>query len=97
MRRLRVDGGLTNDPLLVSLQADAIGVPVEPVRRGRHRARGRRAGRGRRRALRLGCRSCRTCCSRTRRVEPERDDAWRSEEHQAWREFVEATAALDRR
>ncbi len=30
-----------------------------------------------------------------RRVEPERDDAWRSAEHQAWREFVEATAALD--
>jgi glycerol kinase len=27
----RVDGGLTNDPLLVSLQADAIGVPVEQV------------------------------------------------------------------
>jgi glycerol kinase len=30
-----------------------------------------------------------------RRVEPERDDAWRSAEHQAWRQFVEATAALD--
>ena len=31
VQTLRVDGGLTNDPLLVSLQADAIGVPVEQV------------------------------------------------------------------
>ena len=31
VKTLRVDGGLTNDPLLVSLQADAIGVPVEQV------------------------------------------------------------------
>jgi glycerol kinase len=31
VQALRVDGGLTNDPLLVSLQADAIGVPVEQV------------------------------------------------------------------
>ncbi len=27
--RLRVDGGVTNEPLLLELQADAIGVPVE--------------------------------------------------------------------
>jgi hypothetical protein len=32
-----------------------------------------------------------------RRVQPEQDDAWRSAEHQAWRRFVEATAALDPR
>jgi glycerol kinase len=31
----------------------------------------------------------------TRHVEPTRDQVWRSAEHQAWREFVEATAALD--
>ena len=30
-----------------------------------------------------------------RRVEPERDDDWRAAEHERWREFVEATAALD--
>ena len=29
VRSLRVDGGLTNEPLLLQLQADAIGVPVE--------------------------------------------------------------------
>ncbi len=30
-----------------------------------------------------------------RRVEPERDDAWRTSEHERWREFVRATEALD--
>ena len=29
MRSLRVDGGLTNEPLLLQLQADTIGVRVE--------------------------------------------------------------------
>ena len=29
VRSLRVDGGLTNEPLLLQLQADAIGAPVE--------------------------------------------------------------------
>ena len=40
-RTLRVDGGLTNEPLLLELQADAIGVPVEAGRRRRHRGRAR--------------------------------------------------------
>jgi glycerol kinase len=30
-----------------------------------------------------------------RRVEPERDEAWRLAEHESWREFVQATAVLD--
>ena len=32
-----------------------------------------------------------------RRVEPDRDDAWRAAEHERWREFVQATAALEPR
>jgi hypothetical protein len=32
-----------------------------------------------------------------RRVEPERDEEWRSTEHERWREFVKATEALDPR
>jgi glycerol kinase len=32
-----------------------------------------------------------------RRVEPERDDAWRESEHERWKEFVRATEALDPR
>ena len=30
-----------------------------------------------------------------RRVEPRRDEAWRTAEHERWRAFVAATAALD--
>ena len=30
-----------------------------------------------------------------RRVEPTRDAGWRAAEHERWREFVQATAALD--
>ncbi len=32
-----------------------------------------------------------------RRVEPERDDDWRTAEHERWKEFVRATEALDPR
>jgi glycerol kinase len=91
---LRVDGGLTNEPLMLQLQADAIGAPVEA------------AGAD---ATVLGSAALAAVGSgmigslaelpdllpADRRVEPERDDAWRAAEHRAWREFVEATAALD--
>ena len=91
---LRVDGGVTNEPLMLQLQADAIGVPVEA------------AGAD---ATVLGAAALAAVGSSVigslaelpdllpadRRVEPGRDDAWRSAEHQAWRGFVEATAALD--
>jgi glycerol kinase len=30
-----------------------------------------------------------------RQVDPTQDEAWRSAEHESWREFVRATAALD--
>jgi glycerol kinase len=91
---LRVDGGLTNEPLMLELQADAIGVPVEA------------AGAD---ATVLGAAALAAVGSRVigslaeaaellpvdRRVEPTRDDAWRSAEHERWRSFVTATAALD--
>jgi glycerol kinase len=32
-----------------------------------------------------------------RRVEPERDESWRTAEHDRWRTFVQATEALDPR
>jgi hypothetical protein len=32
-----------------------------------------------------------------RRVEPEREDDWRRTEHERWKEFVQATEALDPR
>ncbi|MGZ8622428.1 MAG: FGGY family carbohydrate kinase [Solirubrobacterales bacterium] len=91
---LRVDGGLTNEPLLLQLQADMIGAPVEA------------AGAD---ATVLGAAALAAVGSGVigsmgelpdllpadRRVEPQRDGAWRSSEHERWREFVRATAALD--
>jgi glycerol kinase len=91
---LRVDGGLTNEPLMLQLQADSIGAPVEAAGAdatvlGAAALAGVGAG---------------TIASLTdlpdllpadREVGPERDDAWRQAEHESWRRFVEATAALD--
>ena len=90
---LRVDGGLTNEPLLLQLQADASGVPVEA------------AGAD---ATVLGSAVLAAVGSGTigslaeaaellpvdRRVEPARDRAWRAAEHSRWREFVAAAAEL---
>jgi glycerol kinase len=90
---LRVDGGLTNEPLLLQLQADAIGVPVEA------------AGAD---ATVLGAAVLAAVGSGTigslaeaaellpvdRTVEPQRDDAWRATEHERWRAFVLGAAEL---
>ena len=93
VRSLRVDGGLTNEPLLLQLQADAIGVPVEA------------AGAD---ATVLGAAVLAAVGSGTigslaeaaellpvdRTVEPQRDDAWRAAEHERWRAFVLGAAEL---
>ena len=91
---LRVDGGLINEPLVLELQADAIGVPIEAAATD---------------ATVLGSAALAAVGSGVlgslaeaaellpvdRIVEPSRDEAWRAAEHQRWREFVAATAALD--
>src|SRR3954468_13002067 len=86
---LRVDGGLTNEPLMLELQADAIGAPVEAGG-----ADATVAG-----AAALGAVGAGVIGSLAeaaellpvdRRVEPKRDDAWRTAEHQRWRAFVAA-------
>ena len=91
---LRVDGGLTNEPLLLQMQADMIGAPVEAAG-----ADATVLG-----AAALGGVGAGVIGSLTdlpemlpadRRVEPERDEEWRSSEHERWREFVPATEALD--
>jgi glycerol kinase len=93
---LRVDGGLTNEPLVLQLQADTIGVPVEA------------AGAD---ATVLGAAALAAVGGGVidsleqlpellppdRRVESRRDDGWRSSEHERWRQFVRATEALDPR
>jgi glycerol kinase len=93
VKTLRVDGGLTNDPLLVSLQADAIGVPVEQVTAdatslGAALLAGVGAG------LFPSIVDAARLVPIAKRVSPERDATWRSESHARWRSFVERAAGL---
>ena len=91
---LRVDGGLTNEPLLLQLQADAIGAPVEAAG-----ADATVLGAAALAAVGAGELSSLAEAAELlpvdRRVEPQRDAAWRAAEHERWRTFVAATAALD--
>ena len=91
---LRVDGGLTNEPLLLQLQADSIGAPVEAAG-----ADATVLGAAALAAVGAGVIDSLTdlpeMLPADRRVEPERDDAWRTAEHELWKEFVRATEALD--
>jgi glycerol kinase len=90
---LRVDGGLTNEPLMLQLQADASGVPVEAGG-----ADATVAGAAAFAAVGSGMlESLQEAAERLpvdRRVEPVRDDAWREDERARWRAFVEAAAEL---
>jgi glycerol kinase len=90
---LRVDGGLTRDSLLLRLQADAAGIPVQ---RGAIDATA--AGAAALAAVGAGIwESTRSIGERVPAgppVAPERDSDWRAREHARWRDFVERAAAL---
>jgi glycerol kinase len=93
VRSLRVDGGLTNEPLLLQLQADTIGAPVE--------AAGADATvLGSAVLAGVGSGVFGTLAEAAellpvdRTVEPERDEAWRSSEHEGWKAFVLGAADL---
>jgi glycerol kinase len=90
---LRVDGGLTNEPLMLELQADAIGAPVEAGG-----ADATVAGAAALAAVGAGVVGSLTDAAELlpidRRVEPRRDAAWRTAEHERWRAFVRAASAL---
>jgi len=90
---LRVDGGLTNEPLLLQLQADTIGVRVDAAG-----ADATVLG-----AAALGAVGAGVIPSLTdaaellpidRSVEPVADDDWRASEHERWRAFVRGAAEL---
>ncbi len=90
---LRVDGGLTRSQLLLSIQADAAGVAVQPgaidaTAAGAAALAAVGAGLWES-TLEIGER-----IPTGDRVEPERDEGWREREHAAWREFVERAAEL---
>jgi glycerol kinase len=90
---LRVDGGLTNEPLMLELQADAIGAPVEAGG-----ADATVAGAAALAAVGAGVIGSLAEAAELlpidRRVEPRRNDAWRTAEHERWRTFVAAAADL---
>ncbi len=90
---LRVDGGLTRDPTLLQLQADAAGVPVQ---RGAVDATA--AGAAALAAVGAGIlASTRDIAERIpegERVGPVRDAEWREQEHDLWCEFVRRAAEL---
>ena len=90
---LRVDGGLTRDPLLLQLQADAAGVPVE---RGAVDATA--AGAAALAAVGAGLWPTPAAIAEHipvgARVEPSRDAGWRRDARAAWREFVQRAAEL---
>jgi glycerol kinase len=90
---LRVDGGLTRDPTLLQLQADATGVPVQ---RGAVDA--TVAGAAALAAVGAGIwESTHEIAERVptgERVEPSRDEAWRKRAHAEWREFVGRASVL---
>jgi glycerol kinase len=90
---LRVDGGLTRDDLLLQLQADFAGVPVQ---RGEVDATA--AGSAALAAVGAGLWSGTAEIAERipagAPVEPAQDDEWRTLEHARWRDFVERAAAL---
>jgi glycerol kinase len=93
VQTLRVDGGLTRDPTLLQLQADAAGVTVQ---RGLLDATA--AGAAALAAVGSGMWSS-TLEIEDRipsgeRFQPQRDAQWRAAAHADWRGFVERAAAL---
>jgi glycerol kinase len=91
---LRVDGGLTNEPLMLQLQADAIGAPVEAAGADAT-VLGAAVLAGVGTGMFESLAEAAELLPADRRVESQRNEAWRRPEHEQWREFVEATAALD--
>src|SRR3954453_21796987 len=93
---LRVDGGLTNEPLVLQLQADSIGAPgaaagADATVLGAAALAGVGAG------VIASLTDLPEMLPADRRVDPEQDEGWRSAEHERWREFVKATETLDPR
>jgi glycerol kinase len=90
---LRVDGGMTREPLVLQLQADAAGVPVEPME-----ADATVQGAALLAAVGAGILPSLPEAAKLvppgARVEPKRDAVWRATEHARWKRFVELAAQL---
>jgi glycerol kinase len=90
---LRVDGGLTNEPLLLQLQADAIGVRVDAA--GADATVLGAAALGAVGAGAIGSLAeAAELLPIDRSVEPSADDDARAREHERWRGFVRGAVEL---
>src|SRR3954469_17095687 len=90
---LRVDGGLTNEPLLLQLQADAIGVRVDAA--GADATVLGAAALGAVGAGVIGSLAeAAELLPIDRSVEPQQGDDWRTREHETWKAFVRGAAEL---
>jgi glycerol kinase len=92
---LRVDGGLTNEPLLLQLQADAIGVRVDAAGADATVLGAAVLG-----AVGSGAIPSLADAAELlpvdRSVEPRADDGWRAREHERWKAFVRGAVELPR-
>ena len=88
-----MDAGLTREPLMLQLQADTSGVPVEPME-----ADATVQGAALLAAVGAGVlpslSEAAALLEPGARVEPARDAAWRATEHARWKGFVEGAARL---
>jgi glycerol kinase len=92
-RALRVDGGLTNDPTLLALQADAVGVPLSvgpPDATVLGAALLAGVGAGRFASVEQACELLPAGRSVSSRIDPRE----RERRHERWRSFVRAAAEL---
>jgi glycerol kinase len=90
---LRVDGGLTNEPLLLQLQADTIGVRVDAA--GADATVLGAAALGAVGAGVIGSLAeAADLLPVDRSVEPQRDGDWRAREHERWKAFVRGAVEL---
>lgn len=93
VRALRIDGGLTNDPLLAQLQADALGLAVE-VGRADTTVLGAAMLAGVGAGAFATVQDAAALLQRGRTVHPRLDAAARAQRRERWRAFVRAAAEL---
>ncbi len=93
VRRLLVDGGLTNDATLLQLQADTLGLPLD-VRGADATALGAAMLAGVGAGVFAGVQDAAARLPAPRRVQPQADDRRRAALRRQWREFVAVAAEL---
>jgi glycerol kinase len=90
---VRADGGLAVETLVMQLQADCLGVPIERMAAD-STARGAALLAGVGAGVFGDVAEAASLLSVEERVNPARNDAWRSAEHERWRRFVTTASVV---